>query len=87
MKLILLQTPESRLEIADFPSALLTSRKGLENFLKLYAGRVFGGREGRDWKICAREVNANCLVPLTVNQLVPSGPNGQIDYGQQLVIE
>lgn len=84
MKLILLQTPESRLEIADCPASLLSSRTGLENFLRLYAGRVFGGREGRDWRICVKDKN---LVPLSVNQLVPTGPSGNMEYGQQLVIE
>ena len=83
MKLILLQTPESRLEICEAPASLLSSRNGLTNFLRLHAGRVFGGREGRDWRICEQ---ARYLVPLTVNQLVP-GRDGQVEYGQQLIIE
>lgn len=86
MKLMLLQNANGdKLEIANCPSSLLSSRKGLENFLRLYAGRVFGGREGRDWRVCAND--SRCLVPLSVNQLVPVGHAGQMEYGQQLVVE
>lgn len=90
MKLVLLQdTNGAELEICDCPSSLLSSRTGLSNFLRLHAGRVFGGREGRDWRVCEQR---QCLVPLTVNQLVPckdgvGAMTGCMDYGQQLVIK
>lgn len=85
MKLILLQDSNgAELPIVDCPAGVLSSRPGLTNFLRLYAGRVFGGREGRDWRICQ---NDRCLVPLSVNQLVTGPTPGTMDYGQQLVIK
>jgi len=52
MKLYLLQNPQGdKLEIAPFPSTLLSSRNGLANFLRLHASRLFGN-EGRDWRVC-----------------------------------
>lgn len=81
----------NELEICDCPKTLLSSRTGLTNFLRLHAGRVFGGREGRDWRICADD---RALVPLSVNQLVPVKPGdgpgaltGCMEYGDQLIIK
>lgn len=86
MTLYLLQDASgNKLPVCECPSSLLSTRAGLTNFLRLHAGRVFGGREGRDWRVCPAE--RNCLVPLTVNQLVPIGHAGHMEYGQQLVIE
>jgi len=83
MKLYLLQDASgAKLPITDFPSALLSSRSGLFNFMHLYACRQFG-REGRDFRIIAQP---QCLVPLRVEQLVRT-PSGEMEYGQSLVIE
>ncbi len=83
MNLILLQDRNgSEREICKAPNSMLTSRIGLTNFLRLHAGRIFGGREGRDWLICG---NDRYLVPLSVNQLVHTATG--TDYGQQLVIK
>lgn len=87
MKLYLLQNVQGdRLPICDFPGSLLSSRTGLSNFLRLHASRVFGGSEGKDWRVCS-SFGRTDLVPLTVNQLVRCGPDGHVEYGQQLVIE
>ena len=75
--------------VCEFPSNLASSQSGLSNFLRLYASRIFGGREGRDWRICPQP---RCLIPLTVNQLVPvktgaGAMAGCKEYGDQLIIK
>lgn len=90
MKLVLIQDANgNEFPICDAPASLLSSRTGLINFFRLHAGRVFGGSEGKAWRIC---VNARELVPVCVNQLVPcrdgvGAMTGCMDYGQQLVIK
>lgn len=86
MKLYQLQTINGNsyeTEIADCPKSLLSSRTGLQNFLRLYASRIFG-TEGKHWRICCDD---RCIVPLSVNQLVPHGPGSQMEYGDQLIVK
>ena len=70
-------------ELCEFPASLSTSRVGTVNFFRLHAGRIFGGREGRDWRVC---VNSRQLIPESVNQLVTS-PNGGVEFGDQLIVQ
>jgi hypothetical protein len=84
MNLMHYVTPgEPPIVVCEFPDSLMSSRRGLESFFRLYAGRIFGGREGRDWRFTFKERE---LVPISVNQLVPSQTGG-MDYGQQLTVE
>lgn len=76
-------------EICRCPDSLISSRSGLINFFKLYAGREFGGREGRDWRIMS---DPRCLVPVYVNQLVPCKAGagamaGAMEYGESLIVK
>ena len=71
---LLIDTEGQRRKVAECPPSLLSSRAGLENFLRLHATRQFGpkgsGIQGRrNWRIVEQ---IRCLVPLYV-----SGPNGQ----------
>ena len=85
MKLILLEDVNGkRREICELPSNLLSSRSGLVNFFRLHAERVFGGREGTNWRIC---VQPQCLCPVSVNQIIWNESYSEMDYGMQLVGE
>ena len=85
MKLILLEdVTGKRREICELPRSLLSSRNGLVNFFRLHAGRVFGGREGKDWRVC---VQPRCLCPVSVNQTIWNESYREMDYGMQLVGE
>lgn len=86
MKLILLiNTDGERQEICDCPPSVLSSRAALSMFLRTHASRLFGKREGTDWRVCM-SADRNALIPLSVNQVIV-GTDGKAEYGQQLVIE
>jgi hypothetical protein len=68
-------------EVVNFPRNLASSKAGLINFFRLYAGRVFGGREGRDWRIIQQERE---VVSCCVKQLVTTAQGAE--YGDSLLV-
>lgn len=79
----ILNTNGDKLPVCAFPSSLLSTRRGLEMFLRMHATRIYGS-EGKDFRVCAND--HHCLVPLYVNQIVTL-PDGRKDYGESLVVE
>lgn len=87
MKLIrITDTNGTKVPVCDVPNNLFSSMRALRFFLCTHASRIYGGIEGRTFRVC-QAMDRHALCPIYVNQIVPGKEFGTMEYGESLVIE